>query len=209
MRVSSVISTSPLRSSAGTLKSTRTSTRFPRASRSRMESLLMLDCHLEWSEAESRDPAAKSRGKPTGWKARPRRLCRLRYGLGPFDRAQGKTFARNDGDSFANQLQHSDTTIAVAPLVVVPTDDFYESPSVCHGQLAVENARMRIAENIAGNERFVAVFKNAVVALITSGVFKGEIDRFNRRVFLENGGEVGDRTIRRRDAKRAAIQFAF
>jgi len=57
------------------------------------------------SGAKSKDPAAKLAGCAMGWKARPRRRCRLRYGLGPFDFAQSKTFARND--SFLICERHS------------------------------------------------------------------------------------------------------
>ena len=73
MRVSSVMTICPSFSSVGTLKSTRTSTRFPETSRSLTESF-------------------------KGW--------------GPF--------------LLAEDFEHLDAAVAVAPLVVVPADDFEE-----------------------------------------------------------------------------------
>ena len=48
-----------------------------------------------------------------------------------------------------DQLQHLHAAIAVAPLVVVPADDFHELPAVNHRQLAVEDAGVRVAHDVA------------------------------------------------------------
>jgi len=72
---------------------------------------------------------------------------------------------------FPEHLEHFDATIAVAPLVVVPTDHFHETVAEHDREFAVEDARMRIADDVVGHERFVTVFEHAFVALVRRGFF--------------------------------------
>src|SRR6266436_8032002 len=73
---------------------------------------------------------------------------------------------------FPQHLQQFHAAIAVAPLVVVPTNDFYEAITEHDRQFAVENARMRVADDVVRNERFVAVLQHAFVAFICRGIFE-------------------------------------
>ena len=59
------------------------------------------------------------------------------------------------------------------------------------------------------NERLVAVFEHAFVTLIARRFLKRGIDRFDGRFLLQDRGEIGHRSVRRRNPKRAAIQFSF
>src|SRR6476646_10602990 len=84
---------------------------------------------------------------------------------GRFQSCFSPTFLR----LFPEQLQHLDATIAVTPLVVVPTDDFHEFSAVRHRQFAVENAGVRVADDIDRDQRLVAIFENAFVTLAFGG----------------------------------------
>src|ERR1044071_8474299 len=119
IRVSSVTRTLPPRTSVGTLKSTRTSTRFPRTSRSRTESFAII-CSSSCS----------------CWR------------------------------SVSQHFHQLHATIAVAPLIVIPADHFYETIADHERQLAVEDAGMRIANDVLGNERLIAALEHALVAFI-------------------------------------------
>ena len=59
------------------------------------------------------------------------------------------------------------------------------------------------------DERLVAVFENAFVTLARRRLLEGGVDRIDRRVLFQDRGEIGHRTVRRRDAKRAAVQLSF
>src|SRR5437868_11855295 len=106
---------------------------------------------------------------------------------------------------FPQHLQQFHAAIAVAPLVVVPADDFHETVAEHDRQFAVENARVRVAYNVPRDERLIAVFEHPFVALVARGIFECGIDRINRRVLCKNSGEIGHGTVRRRHTKRAAI----
>src|SRR5438067_2473117 len=147
----------PSRSSTGTLKSTRTSTRFPRTSRSRRVSFSILKSHPERSEAESRDDGF---------------LALLHYSITPTIHS----FVLHAPCSIPQHLQQFYTTIAVAPFVVVPTDHFHETIAEGKRKLAVEDAGMRIAHNVLRDQRFIAVFQHAFVALVRSRFFKRGIN---------------------------------
>src|SRR4029078_1843473 len=125
IRVSSVMRTLPPRTSVGTLKSTRTSTRFPRTSRSRTESFI-----LQLKTSASRSTSTIMTG-----------LIRQQF----------------------HQLH---AAIAVAPFVIIPADHLYEAVAHRQRQLAIEDAGMRIANNVFGNERFIAELEHAFVAFI-------------------------------------------
>src|SRR6478609_4689826 len=108
IRVSSVTRILPPRTSVGTLKSTRTSTRFPRTSRSRTETFAIIySCSArEWP-------------------------------------------------LFSQHFHQLDAAIAVAPLVVIPADHLHETIAHRQRQFAIEDAGMRIADDVLGNERLV------------------------------------------------------
>src|SRR6476469_6118399 len=119
IRVSSVTRILPPRTSVGTLKSTRTSTRFPRTSRSRTETLAIF-CSRSCSCARS-----------------------------------------------VNQhFHHLHASIAVAPLIIIPADHFYEAVADGQGQLAIEDAGVRIANDVLRNERLIAELQHAFVAFV-------------------------------------------
>src|SRR5262249_24711010 len=119
MRVSSVTRTLPPRTSVGTLKSTRTSTRFPRTSRSRTESFdIIQSCS-----------------------------CSCLRLLG-------------------QHFHQFHAAIAVAPLIIVPADHFYEAVANHERQLAIEDAGVGIANDVLGNELLITELEHALVALV-------------------------------------------
>src|ERR1700745_2133918 len=158
IRVSSVTRTLPLRTSVGTLKSTRTSTPFRRTSRSRTESFAII---YSYSCSCSR--------------------------------------------SVSQHFHQLYAAIAVAPLIIVPADHFYETIAHHQRQLAVEDAGVRIANNVLRNERLITEFEHAFVTFIRRRFLKRRVDRVHGRIFFQHGGEIGHRTIRRRHPERAAI----
>src|SRR2546430_8829179 len=135
IRVSSVTRIFPPRTSVGTLKSTRISTRFPRTSRSRTVSFIGV---LEyWSNEVA-----------------PERISLLHHSRTPLLRLFGQHF------------QHFDAAVAVAPLIIIPADDFHEAVADHQRQLAVEYAGVRIANNVLGNEGLIAKLKHAFEAFV-------------------------------------------
>lgn len=56
--------------------------------------------------------------------------------------------------------------IAVAPLIIIPADHFYEAIADRKRQLAIEDAGVRIANDVLGNERLIAELEHAFVAFI-------------------------------------------
>src|SRR4029450_5426122 len=102
-------------------------------------------------------------------------------------------------------FQQLHATVAVAPFVVVPTDDFHEAVAKQKRQLAVENAGMGISDDVLGNERLIAVFDDALVAFVRRSFFKSGVDGLDRRILFEHSGEIGDRTIRSWHTESAAI----
>src|SRR4051794_39044171 len=77
---------------------------------------------------------------------------------------------------FRQHRQHIDATIAVTPLIVVPSDDLHELAAVGHRQVAVENAGVRVADDVDRNQRLVGIFENAFVALARGGLFERGVD---------------------------------
>src|SRR5260370_21096569 len=119
IRVSSVTRTLPPRTSVGTLKSTRMSTRFPRTSRSRTETFAIIySCFCSCSR------------------------------------------------SVSQHFHHFDAAIAVAPLIIIPADHFYEAVADHERQLAVQNAGMPVTYDVLGNERLIAELEHAFLAFI-------------------------------------------
>src|SRR5215831_532744 len=171
IRVSSVTRTLPPRTSVGTLKSTRTSTRFPRTSRSRRVSFIEV---LEyWSNGVASE-----------------RISLPHHSRTPLLRLVSQHF---------HQLH---APVAVAPLIIIPAHHFYEAIAAHQGQLAVEDAGVRIANDVLRNEGLIAEFEHAFVTFIRRRFLECRIDRVCGRIFFQHGGEIGHRTIRRRHPER-------
>src|SRR5438045_6102264 len=60
----------------------------------------------------------------------------------------------------SQHCQHIDAAIAVAPLVVIPADHFHETKAEREREFAVEDARMRVADDVLRDERLIAEFQN-------------------------------------------------
>src|SRR5438128_8457660 len=137
MRVSSVMRIFPPRISVGTLKSTRTRTRFPRTSRSRSISfaILLLVAPVLTLKA-----------------------C--------FHTLRKRLRARSRVALFPQQLQQLDATGTVAPFVIVPADGFHKPVAKHERQLAVKNTGVRITNDILGNEWLITVLHDAFVGFV-------------------------------------------
>src|SRR6266496_952130 len=93
--------------------------------------------------------------------------------------------------SFAQHLHQFHAAVAVAPLVIVPTDYFRETVSKHERQLAIEDAGVWISHDVLGNERLVTVFEHAFITFGRSRFLKGRIDVVYRRVLFEHSREIG------------------
>src|SRR4029077_8221832 len=142
-RVASTIWKSPLRSSIGTLKSTRTSTPLPRASRSRTDNLGMI-----------------------------RLLVRTIRDVS-FDQEISVTFRKHVRRLSAKHFHHLNAAIAISPLIVIPANDFNEIIAERERQLAVKDARVRIPNDVCQNQRLVRKFQHAFVAWILRSFSEG------------------------------------
>src|SRR5882724_4700972 len=145
MRVSSVMRTFLPRISVGTLKSTRTRTRLPRTSRSRRVSfgiLLLFLLVIVIVLGEMCCFVFPQHVSPL------RKLAK---------QSNGHLHNSITKPLFSQHLQQFDAAIAVAPFIVIPTDDLHKAVAKHKRQPAVKNAGMRISHDILGNERLVTV----------------------------------------------------
>src|SRR5205807_9096393 len=78
----------------------------------------------------------------------------------------------------SQHCQHIDAAIAVAPLVVIPADHFHETIAEREREFAVEDERMRVADDVMRDERIFAEFQYAVVIFRVRGRLERGVDRF-------------------------------
>src|SRR3990172_1847668 len=114
-----------LPSARGTLKSTRTKTRFPATSASRIVSLSIVVLSLAWGRAPAR-PGVEDR--PGG---------------------SGSDGRREPGRDHRDEVG---AAAAVAPLVVVPGDDLHHRAAEDHGARAVDDRGAGIAAEVGRDE---------------------------------------------------------
>src|SRR6266567_894126 len=139
MRVSSVMRTFLPRVSIGTLKSTRTRTRFPRTSRSRSVSFAIL-LPLVFAVVLVLEECSHTISE--------------------------NDYANVTKCLFSQKFEQFHATVAVAPFVVVPTDHFHKPVAKHERQLAIKNTGVRITNDVLRNERLITVFDHAFVGFI-------------------------------------------
>src|SRR5688572_14242709 len=65
------------------------------------------------------------------------------------------------GSEFLQQLQQVAHSARITPFVVIPVQHANEAATTDLGELRIVNRRMRIADDVGGDERLVAVLQNA------------------------------------------------
>src|ERR1700690_2058930 len=149
IRLSSVI----LPSSSGTLKSTRTKTRLPAASRSRIVSLFIDTSSLAWPDVGTR---------------------------GRSDLSSRSGF-RRWLEALGDELGEVGDAAAVAPLVVVPGKNLDEvaGPADDHRQRGVDDRGARVGLEVHRDERLVADAEDALERT-RGGLAEGVVDGLGR-----------------------------
>jgi len=99
-----------------------------------------------------------------------------------------------------------DGAIRVTPLVVIPTDDLH-GLALRHRAQRVENARMRIADDVAADDRLVAVGQDALQGALGGGLDRG-VDLVLGHFLLQVGHQIDTTTGDDRDAEGVAVQLA-
>src|SRR5207245_10160327 len=126
---------------SGTLKSTRMETRFPRRSRSLMVSLFIVQevASDEWLVARRASPF-----------------------LPPLSQPISSEFGGQEFDEVA-------ATAGIAPLVVVPGQDFYAAVADNFGVFSVDNGGIGIPVEVGGDEFLFRVTENAFHGTVCGG----------------------------------------
>src|SRR5579862_9451585 len=89
-------------------------------------------------------------------------------------------------------------TIAVAPLVVVPSQYLEHIPTNNSRTLQINYGRMAIADKIATDELFVSDIEDSLVECFLRGFLKRFVHLVNAHATLCNNREVAQRDDRRR-----------
>src|SRR3974377_921432 len=84
--------------------------------------------------------------------------------------------------------QHQTTpSVAVAPLVVVPADQFEEVAVQLDTRARIENARTRVGNEVARNNLFVGIPENSFEGPFARRLHRGADLLVARRLFSTNG----------------------
>ena len=95
----------------------------------------------------------------------------------------------------------------VAPLVVVPRHDL-DQVAVHHRELGVEDRAPVLADDVARDQRLLAVVEDTVRAAPRCGRLERLVDLVARRLAPDLGDEVDDRAVGDGDAHRDAVELA-
>src|SRR5216683_1402868 len=185
MRVSSV--TTP--SLSGTLKSTRMKTRFPRTSRSSMVSLFMI-CVLSIQSSVF-----------------SQRRTMMDFSFCSYSKLNtdnGKPFSEFGGQ----ELDEVAATAGVAPLVVVPGQNFYAAVADDLGVFGIDDRGIRIAFEVGGDEFLFGVGEDALHGAVGGGFQCGVYGILGGGLVDENG-EVDDADVGRGHAHGVAVELAL
>src|SRR6266403_4012051 len=165
---------------SGTLKSTRMKTRFPRRSRSLMVSLFIVQevASDEWLVARRASPF-----------------------LPPLSQPISSEFGGQEFDEVA-------ATAGIAPLVVVPGQDFYAAVADNFGVFGIDNRGIRIPLEVGRDEFFLGVGEDALHRAIGGGFQRG-VDGFLSGGLVDKDGQVDNANVGRGDAHGIAVELAL
>ena len=104
-------------------------------------------------------------------------------------------------------LEHVDAAVGVAPLVVVPGDDLHERALHDRGQQAVDDRRVRVADDVRGDDRVLGVLQDPGEGALGGGGERG-VDLLDARRLAGDEREVDDGAGRDRGANGEAVQLA-
>src|SRR6202790_1014352 len=96
----------------------------------------------------------------------------------------------------------------IAPLVVVPGQDFDAAVTDDFGVAGVDDGRVRIAFEIGGDEFFFRVREDSFHGAVGRGFQRG-IDGLDGRGLFHKNGKVDDANVRRRHTHGVAIELAL
>src|SRR6478609_1310578 len=97
--------------------------------------------------------------------------------------------------------------VGVAPLVVVPGDDLHQVARHL-GQLRVEDALVRVGDDVGGHDLVLDVRQDALERALGGSLDRG-VDLLDRDLLGGGEGEVGRRAGDGRDAQGVAVQLAL
>src|SRR6266446_2877704 len=165
---------------SGTLKSTRMKTRFPRRSRSLMVSLFIVQevASDEWLVARRASPF-----------------------LPPLSQPISSEFGGQEFDEVA-------ATAGIAPLVVVPGQDFYAAVADDLCVFGIDDGGIRIAFEVGGDEFFLGVGENALHRAVGSG-FQCGVYGILGGGLVDEDGEIDDADVGRGHAHGVAVELAL
>src|SRR4051812_29336031 len=98
--------------------------------------------------------------------------------------------------SLADVNNMLDETVGVAPLVVIPGYDLEQVVADDVGEGQVDDARVRVADEVAGDEWLVGDVEDALEARFLGGGGEGGVDLLDGDVALGDEGKVGQRDDR-------------
>src|SRR5687768_6589511 len=107
----------------------------------------------------------------------------------------------------ADELSELDHAVREAPLVVVPAEDLREVLALNLRDGGVEDRRVRIADEVARDERLVAVKEDALEGAVRRALHR-RVDRVLRERLLRLEREVDEADVHRGDADRLTVELA-
>src|SRR6266436_930584 len=165
---------------SGTLKSTRMKTRFPRRSRSLMVSLFIVQevASDEWLVARRASPF-----------------------LPPLSQPISSEFGGQEFDEVA-------ATAGIAPLVVVPGQNFYAAVADDFGVFGIDDRGIGIAFEVGGDELFFRVTEDTFHRAV-GGSFQRGVDGFLGGGLVYEYCEIHDADVGRGNAHGVAVELAL
>ena len=118
-----------------------------------------------------------------------------------FQRSAAKLFHRID---IRNQIQHF---VRITPLVIVPRNQLHEVARKRDTRRCIEDGRMSVAEDVAGNDSVFRIGHNAF-QFAFAGFLDSRANLIIGRFFLKSASEVNNRAVKRRNTHRHTRQLA-
>src|SRR6266567_1725433 len=106
------------------------------------------------------------------------------------------------------QFDQVAATAGVAPLIVVPRQNFHAAVADDFGVFGVNDGRIRIALEVGGDQLFFGIGENALHRAVCGGLQR-RIDRVLRGGLFDENGQVDDADVGRGDAHGVAVELAL
>src|SRR6266478_3739252 len=106
------------------------------------------------------------------------------------------------------ELDEVAAAAGVAPLIVVPSQNFYAAVADDLGVFGIDDGGIRIAFEVGGDEFLFCVTEDALHRAAGSG-FQSDVYGFLGRRLVDEDGEVDNAYVRRGHAHGVAVELAF